>query len=66
MDSNDQEHIRSLIPFAQMPDDIFKSTIPFITLKKYAPSKIVFKRGDTDILVYWLMEGSVDLLDKSF
>ncbi|MBT3900983.1 MAG: cyclic nucleotide-binding domain-containing protein, partial [Gammaproteobacteria bacterium] len=66
MDSNDQEHIRSLIPFAQMPDDIFKSTIPFITLKKYAPSKIVFKRGDTDILVYWLMEGSVDLLDKNF
>ena len=66
MDSNDQEHVRSLIPFAQMPDDIFNSMIPFITLKTYAPSKMVFKRGDADLLLYWLMEGSVDLLDKNF
>ena len=30
------------------------------------PGKMIFKRDDEDHCVYWLLEGTVDLLDKDF
>ena len=66
MDSNDQTMVRSLIPFAQMSDDIFESMIPFISFKKYASGKMIFKREASDQTIYWLVDGTVDLLDEKF
>ncbi len=66
MDSNDQALVRSLIPFAQMPDDAFESMVSFITFEKYASGKMIFKRDDADLVLYWLLEGPVDLLDEKF
>ncbi len=65
-DSDHQALVRSLVPFAQMPDDIFESMIPFITFETYAPNKMIFKRDNADLVLYWLLEGTVDLLDKNY
>jgi CRP-like cAMP-binding protein len=66
MDNKDQTLVRSLFPFAQMPKDIFEGIIEFIEFKKYPPGKMIFKREAGCPLIYWLIEGSIDLLDEKF
>jgi len=66
MDSNDQTLIRSLIPFNQMPEDVFESLVDHIEFKKVASGKMVFKREAADPNIYWLISGSIDLLDEKF
>ncbi|MCH7742152.1 MAG: cyclic nucleotide-binding domain-containing protein [Proteobacteria bacterium] len=66
MESEELEKIRALSPFNQMDDSDFKEITAKATLSSVAKGKMVFKRADEDSKVYWLVSGSIDLLDEKF
>lgn len=66
MDSEELEKIRKLNPFIDMNESDFKEITSKATLSSVAKGKMVFKRADEDSKVYWLVSGSIDLLDDKF
>jgi CRP-like cAMP-binding protein len=66
MEKEDQEIIRTLIPFGEMSDADFTNIISSAKLTKVPKGKLIFKRSDEDARMYWLVTGSVDLLDEKF
>lgn len=66
MESEELEKIKSLSPFNKMGESDFKEITAKATLSSFAKGKMVFKRADEDSKVYWLVSGSIDLLDEKF
>jgi CRP-like cAMP-binding protein len=66
MENEDLELIRALHPFTEMNDSEFKEAMAKASLTPRAKGKMIFKRADEDSKVYWLVSGSVDLLDEKF
>lgn len=60
------EALRPFIPFDELADNHLNDLIEKSTLLKVAKGKMIFKRDDEDAYGYWLVAGSVDLLDEKF
>ncbi|PDH36384.1 MAG: hypothetical protein CNE99_09820, partial [OM182 bacterium MED-G24] len=58
--------IKSLEPFSSLSPDRLEEVLKEATVSSYGTGKMVFKRGDNDDASYWLLAGSIDLLDESF
>ncbi|HIG40119.1 MAG: cyclic nucleotide-binding domain-containing protein [bacterium] len=66
MAGKDLEPIRHLVPFDEKSDDELKQIMAKARMDTYPKGKVIFKRGEKDRYVYWLLSGTVDLLDQSF
>jgi CRP-like cAMP-binding protein len=66
MEVEELKKIRDLSPFSAMSEGDFKEITSKATLSSVAKGKMVFKRADEDSKVYWLVTGSIDLLDEKF
>ncbi len=66
MDGEDLDIVKTLIPFNQMSEADLKTVLDHAEVQKMAQGKMVFKRAEEDDKVYWLLTGSVDLLDEKF
>lgn len=66
MDSTDLERIKKLHPFHEMEADELKAALAKSRITKFGEGKMIFKRNEEDPNVYWLLTGSLDLLDEKF
>ncbi|MEE8112993.1 MAG: cyclic nucleotide-binding domain-containing protein [Nitrososphaerales archaeon] len=66
MEGEELEKIKRLIPFKEMGESDFKEITAKATLSSVAKGKMIFKRADEDSKVYWIVSGSLDLLDEKF
>lgn len=62
----DQDTIKQLVPFNELLRHQFQEALKCCELLTVPPRKKLFKRGDTDPYWYYLLQGSVDLLDEDF
>ncbi len=58
--------VKNLSPFNDLSDTHVKDILKRATLKSFASGKMLFKRGDISEDCYYLLNGSVDLLNESF
>ena len=66
MESEVLEKIKTLHPFDEMSEGDLAEITSKATLSTFAKGKMIFKRADEDSKVYWLVTGSIDLLDEKF
>lgn len=62
----DPESLKQLNPFNAMGEDHLPEIISQAEVLVHGEGKMIFKRDEEDACVYWLLEGSVDLLDDNF
>ena len=60
------EVLKPFIPFDELADGHLSDLIEKSTLLNVGEGKMIFKRDDEDTFGYWLLAGSVDLLDEKF
>lgn len=58
--------VRKLSPFNDLSDSHVKEILKHATLKSFASGKMIFKRGESSNACFYLLEGSIDLLNESF
>jgi CRP-like cAMP-binding protein len=66
MKSEDLAKIKKLNPFKKMNERDFTDVMAGARLLHVPKGKMIFKRADEDSKVYWLVSGSIDLLDENF
>ncbi|MGV0036491.1 MAG: cyclic nucleotide-binding domain-containing protein [Candidatus Azotimanducaceae bacterium WSBS_2022_MAG_OTU7] len=66
MEAEHKELIKNLIPFNQMSEGDLSAVLEQATVDVIAKGKMIFKRAEQDAKIYWLLTGSVDLLDEKF
>ncbi len=66
MENSDLERIKTLVPFRDMDEEALRDVLGRARIVKYGEGKMIFKRNDSDPLVYWLLSGAVDLVDEKF
>jgi CRP-like cAMP-binding protein len=66
MDSQDLDTIKSLSPFNSMSNGDFDLVKDKLSIGEFAEGKMIFKREEEDSNAYWLLSGSIDLLDEKF
>lgn len=66
MDSSELELVKQLDPFDRANENDFKQLVANANIIKFPEGKIIFKRGKGDRNVYWLLAGSINLLDNKF
>jgi CRP-like cAMP-binding protein/rhodanese-related sulfurtransferase len=66
MDSSDLDLIKALPSFSACSDAELNSMLDKARIEQLQSGKMVFKRDEEDDLVYWLLEGTIDLLDAKF
>lgn len=59
-------HLQRLVPFNEMPESHLGEILKIAQVQQVPARKKLFKRGQDDSLVHYLLEGSVDLLDEDF
>jgi CRP-like cAMP-binding protein len=65
IDSTDGRLIRTMIPFSTMPNNVFKVICDKITIETVKSGQFLFKRGDTEKELIYLIKGEVSLeVDK--
>ena len=62
----DPETLKTLIPFNAMAEEHLQDIVSQGEVLTHPEGKMIFKRDDEDHCVYWLLKGTVDLLDKDF
>ena len=62
----DIDLVKNLSPFNDLSDTHVKDILKDATLKSLASGKMLFKRGDISENCYYLLNGSVDLLNENF
>ncbi len=62
----DPETLKTLNPFNAMGEDHLPDIVSQAEVLSHGEGKMIFKRDEEDHCVYWLLEGSVDLLDEDF
>lgn len=62
----DEDAIKQLVPFNELLRHQFQETLKCCELLTLPPRKKLFKRGERDAYWYYLLKGSVDLLDEDF
>src|SRR5690554_1574389 len=60
------ERLHNFIPFDGLSESHLRDIAGQIQQLNLAPSKMLFKRGDSSSLAYFLISGSLDLIDASF
>ena len=60
------ERLHDFIPFDCLSESHLRDIAGQIQQLNLAPSKMLFKRGDSSSLAYFLISGSLDLIDASF
>lgn len=58
--------IRRLIPLSTLPSNIFATLCKQLTVETAEPGKILFKRGDNDNRLYYLLDGEISLQTDVF
>ena len=66
MEGEELEKIKRLITFNEMGESDFKEITAKATVSSVAKGKMIFKRADEDSKIYWIVSGSLDLLDEKF
>jgi CRP-like cAMP-binding protein len=66
LEAEHKELIRNLIPFYKMSEGDLSAVLEQATVEAMAKGKMIFKRAEQDAKIYWLLTGSVDLLDEKF
>ena len=66
MQSEDLAKIKELNPFKKMNERDFTDVMAGARLLPVPKGKMIFKRADEDSKIYWLVSGSIDLLDENF
>lgn len=66
MEPIDLNKIVTLVPFHEMKENERNALLAKGRIVNYPEGKMIFKRNDEDQTVYWLLGGSVDLLDEKF
>ena len=62
----DEDAIKQLVPFNELLRHQFQEALKCCELLTLPPRKKLFKRGERDAYWYYLLKGSVDLLDEDF
>ncbi|HVL01283.1 MAG TPA: cyclic nucleotide-binding domain-containing protein [Dongiaceae bacterium] len=62
----DLSHLQALVPFNEMPDNHLQEVLKLAQLHSVPARKKLFKRGQEDTLVHYVLQGAVDLLDENF
>lgn len=60
------EHLQKLVPFNEMPENHLGEILKIAQMDALPARKKLFKRGQTDAQVHYLLEGTVDLVDENF
>ena len=60
------DHLKPLVPFNEMPEAHLAEVVKICQVLECPARKKLFKRGQEDTQVYYLLQGSVDLLDENF
>lgn len=66
MDTTTRSVIKSLSPFNTMTENQFETAIAESELTQATPGTLIFKRSTTDKYQYWLLKGTINLLDANF
>jgi CRP-like cAMP-binding protein len=66
MEKQELDIIHRLSPFDAMEDQTRADLLAKASIIKVPTGKILFKRGDAPEDIYWLLTGTLDLLDESF
>lgn len=66
MEATDKELIKQLIPFNKMNDAELSASVEKASVSAVSKGKMLFKRAEEDNKLYWIITGSVDLLDEKF
>jgi signal-transduction protein with cAMP-binding, CBS, and nucleotidyltransferase domain len=66
MDGKLLEQVRKFAPFKSMSEENLSKALESAKIIKFPQGTMVFKREQEDPYVYWLLEGSIDLLDEKF
>ncbi|MFZ5605451.1 MAG: cyclic nucleotide-binding domain-containing protein, partial [Pseudomonadota bacterium] len=59
-------HLKILVPFNEMPDNHLQEVLKIARVQSVPARKKLFKRGQEDTLVHYVLQGTVDLLDEHF
>ncbi|HEX4937706.1 MAG TPA: cyclic nucleotide-binding domain-containing protein [Candidatus Kapabacteria bacterium] len=62
----DVSHLKILVPFNEMPDNHLQEVLKIARVQSVPARKKLFKRGQEDTLVHYVLQGTVDLLDEHF
>lgn len=62
----DISHLKALVPFNEMPDSHLQEVLKIAQVHQVPARKKLFKRGQDDTQVHYLLDGTVDLLDENF
>ena len=66
MEKQELDIIHRLSPFDEMEDQARAELLAKASVIEVPKGKILFKRGDAPEDIYWLLTGTLDLLDESF
>ena len=66
MDSTDLALVKVLVPFRDMTEKQLEQAVTKAQVCLMPTGKMLFKRNDEDDCAYWLLSGSMDLLDEKF
>lgn len=58
--------LQRLVPFNDMPESHLGEILKIAQVQQWPARKKLFKRGQDDNRIHYLLEGSVDLLDENF
>lgn len=64
--SEEARIIRQLIPLSTLPSQSFVSLCGQLTIEQAEQGTILFKRGDENDLLYYLLDGSINLQTETF
>ena len=66
MEAEEINLVKPLIPFNQMDEAALATVLEKSEVTTMPKGKMIFKRAEEDSKLYWLLTGSVDLLDEKF
>ncbi|MBT3830776.1 MAG: cyclic nucleotide-binding domain-containing protein [Gammaproteobacteria bacterium] len=66
MEAEHKELIKNLIPFKQLSEGELSAVLEHVTVDAIPKGKMIFKRTEQNTKVYWLLIGTVDLVDEKF
>jgi len=66
IESEEARIIRQMIPLSTLPSNQFANLCAQIEIEYAEPGEFLFKRGDSDSHLFYLVEGSVNLQTESF
>jgi CRP-like cAMP-binding protein len=62
----DVHHLQKLVPFNEMPESHLGEILKIAQVSQQPSGKKLFKRGQDDTQVHYLLEGNINLLDEDF